>query len=349
MKSQLVPFILFLVLAGCASHTHTNTATQTYSLEQISHFHLADQCSIYNMQGKWVRRYPGTYCYFESDGHLLMTDTKVLEFYNKDMVKLWDLKGHFHHQINKTHDGDYLLMSSTVEKYRTSKTRFDKFIKVDRNGKVISTFSFYDHLKELTKGLSASDLDILAPFTWDQSNKSLADYEFSHANSFYEIPPNSSTESELAAGNFIINSVGFNRIIILDKELKNILRIIIPTSTLRHDVQVTADGDILIYSNAIEEKNIKAAIRIRTYPDMLEKWVYRRNVASLNSAICGGAQILNKDLMLFTEINSKKSKAIILDSASKTEIAEVELQDTLGSQQIKVQDLTRFLQFNRGI
>ena len=341
----------FIFLAFCL----ISCATPTQKTTKDNNLVLF--CNIFTMEGKLLRRDPGGMCAYEDDGHLLMSNTQnnELAFYNQRMQSLWKLPLHIHHQINKDSVGNFLVLTSESKIYREIKTRFDRLVKINKEGQIIGHFSFYEHQGELLEFLNKKRFNFYN-YNWDKENLNLGTSEISHANSFYEIQKNAKSDlyPELKAGNFFVNINILNLFIILDPTMTKIIKMIDrPSETdLMHDAQITKDGDILLYNNLISEIHPShSELQLYSYPDLKMKWSYTRKTDNFNYPYCGSLQLLGNDQMLFTDIRDTFSKAILLDMKSNQELKIINPEgwEKQGTQQIKMQDLSGFLKNNKGI
>ncbi|MBC7539769.1 MAG: hypothetical protein H7281_13190 [Bacteriovorax sp.] len=323
-------------------------------LDPQSRKHLILSCSIYNMNGKRLRRYPGSICVFEENGNLLLSNNQKneLSFFDPNMRILWKIPMHIHHQINKTSDGDFLILSSESKIYRNKKIRFDRLIKINLKGEIVASFKFYDHKKAILKNINKRKLPLFK-FGWDKDNQYLGEAETSHSNSFYEIPVNDKSQlfPELQAGNFIVNPNNNGWIMILDHSLTHILKFIKPPADRIHDVQITEKGEILLYNNQVHyTQQIYSELQIYSYPDQNIIWNYHRNSSDFNYPDVGGVQLLGNDELLFSDIHIDSFKAILLNYKTKKELKVIipEGYERLGAQQVKMQNLNSFLKLNKG-
>ncbi|MBC7711775.1 MAG: hypothetical protein H7177_00450 [Rhizobacter sp.] len=317
-------------------------------------------CRIFNNSGDLVRWYPGNTCYFEPDGHLLMyvPTFKNLYYIDKDLKVIWTQPIQSHHQINKTKNGDYLILSSELKNYQGKKVRFDNLLRINAAGITVAHFSFYEHVRELNSYLDKNESQ-LAIYDWDKEASEYGDFEYSHANSFYEISENAKSEkyNELATGNLIVNSINYNRTLILDKDLKTILKVIRFPTQMSHDVQITKDGDFIFFNNFTDQTPPKSRVEIWTYPELKLKWAYQRSSPDFFSPTRGGVQLLEKNLLIFSDfridrnnnVKSITSSGVFLDMKSGKELKEVQFKEKKFFQQVNFIELSQFLKNNQGI
>lgn len=329
----------------------TNQATPS---DQTNQQHLIIHCNIFNTSGALLRRFPGNLCLFENDGSLLMANNhnNELSFLDPKMRLLWKKPMHTHHQLNKASDGDFLVLSSETKIYRHRKTRFDRLLKINRAGEIVATFNFYDHKNEILNNMNRNKFQ-LYHFEWDENNQDLGIAEVSHINSFYEIPSNKKSHlfPELTAGNFIFNPNNGGLIMILDHNLTHILKFLRPPADRIHDVQITKNGEVLLYNNQVKYGHqIFSELQIYSYPEMKLIWNYHRDSNEFNNPSVGGVQLLDNNEMLFSDIHDDGTKSILLNLKTKKEIKVIAPEgfEKRPSQQVKMENLESFLKLNKG-
>jgi hypothetical protein len=224
-------------------------------------------CTIVDKSGRTVREYPGSLCHFFPDGKVLSGDRPGLTMYRADMSVIWKKNIDVHHQFNFTADGkNILVQSSSIHLFKKRKTRFDRLLVLDLGGKELKSYDLFEHLPEFEKLRP----DIYGDKVWTVSvgaeGGSLPSFEYSHVNSFYEIPVNSSSKKlpPFKAAGFIVNSNALAMTFVLDDKLKNILWSIAHTGagkyvTIRHDVHVLENGKLLFYENTWAGANGRAS------------------------------------------------------------------------------------------
>lgn len=341
---------LFLIIALCLNCL--STYAKQMATPNLSN--LIAQCNIYNGNGERLRRYPGLICVFEEDGYLLISSIRgnELSFLDPNMRVLWKIPMHTHHQINKTIDGNFLVLSSETKNYLNKKTRFDRLVKINRKGEIVASFSFYDHKDELLININKDKFEIF-PFDYDKENQDLGVIEISHANSFYEIPPNlkSKLYPELHTGNIIVNANSYGRVMILDAGMTHILKSFKQPSNTIHDVQITSEGNFLLYNNTVKNVNPSySEVQIYSYPGQLLLWNYHRGQKEFSYPYLGGVQLLGNDEMLFSDIREGSTKAVLLNMKTKKELKIIipEGFEKKRAQQVKMMDLSSFLKINKG-
>lgn len=215
----------------------------------------AVQCSIINSSVEVVQIFPGVVCAYLDDGTVVSGTMKDLSAFGPRMELKWKKSYDSHHQIGVGLKGDTLLvLSSSFHRYRKRLVRFDVLKVLDLQGNELKSLDLFDRLQEL----SPSDPKQLDPIELrpDERRRDDVKYEFTHANSFYEIAINKYSDQDhaFAAGNYLVNENHLGVVFVLDHALKSILKVI-PTQRFAreglHDVQLLPSGELFFYNNAV--------------------------------------------------------------------------------------------------
>lgn len=256
-------------------------------------------------------------CLFMDDGRFLSASKDSLRLFSPAKEILWEMKGHFHHQLNFSIDKKRILaLSSEVVKRGKTSQRDDVFLIVDLAGNVLHRESFYPHMMNHN----------LAPLLWSRGGplKDVgADNETSHINSIYEIPANAYDQSVpwLKAGNIIVNSTGLG-VFIFTPDLKNILhqkRFDFSLNHMVHDVQITPDGDYFFFNNWVKTPQKSPISAVQKFNEPQNKMTFDFQASPpemFYSAVCGGVQEIDDIIFFSHNVNgayfySKKKKTIL--------------------------------------
>ncbi len=312
---------------------------RTFALEYVV------GCSIQNEKLEVIRKYYGHICSFLPDGRFLVISRGGLSLVTSSNEVQWTIKGYFHHQINLAQNGKIILaLSSKVKTVNGKRIRFDKLLRINFNGHVVSEFdmSKYPLIFKPWEGKMKND------------NEEEVDGEASHFNSFYEIPNNkiSIANSAFSPGHLIANSLIYG-IFIFDSALNKILRQFKYENSNNHtvhDVQVEKDGFLLIYNNKNKNnKNLSLFSSIDVYNPVEKKLVfhYAANPPELfYSDHCGGAQRLENGDILYSDL---EHRIFTIDKDEKLKLTKEIKTDLFHLQQVKAYDLSSFLKNNAGI
>lgn len=296
-------------------------------------------------------------CVFLDDGSYISADDKGIRRISTTSAKLWEVQGNYHHQINLTHDRQRILtISSTL--FRDSK-REDRFQVMSLEGKIlaetkISDFFLRSHLGDLAIKIEKTVV-----------GKKEVELEYSHFNSFHEIPPlqtKGKRPTWLAPGNLVLNGINHG-FFVLSPDFSEILHREKLKNSLNHhvhDVQITKRGTLLYYNNVVIEKNKRITNILggsqmeKRYSgiyeiDPVNQRIIRKFEASPEQMfyawVCGGIQELDDSTWLFNHFlngtyfyNHKKKKVINSIISVNADYFKNEI-----TQQVNAYDLSKFL------
>jgi len=322
MRSHTKYSILGLILTGffvlpSLSFSEGQHRPKKISSQKIwNQLHYVDGCRVYDSQGKLMRDFPGRYCLFLDDGRFISSGKNLILF-DRDRSKVWEIPGHFHHQMNFTRDKKHILvLSSEVETINEKQVRADVFLKISLKGEIVARLStkkiFEDHK--------------IQPISWPfvSSGSSLkADLEISHFNSIYEIGSNRLEKSDrrFAAGNILINSAGVGAFILDAAMTKSLYFSKFPQSDGHrvHDLQLTEDGEFFFFNNHNSDQK-RGPYSSIDFMDPIRLVTRKRFTTKpkefFYAPIRGSAKMIDADLILVSD--SIRGKFII--SKSKMEL-----------------------------
>lgn len=295
-------FILLLLLAGCSTFKQPDLGTMLSS----AGYQIVIGCNLHDLNGNIIRSYPGTDCFYENDGSLLIYDGEKFELsrFDKDMKKLWSIKKHFHHNIKKMSSGNYLLNSSEFKRFgKYKKVRFDQVLELSTDGKIIKKFSFYDYF------LNLPGANFIRPdkTSWD---KSLGTFlENTHLASSYEIPFDIKRDGKVLypKGSIIVTMNGnLQGVRILNSSFTKILdHIRLAHRSTLHDGQFVSSSRLMFMKNTTYPHPISMAEQasIKFY-DVFEKRIKEEIHLDLYALYTGGAQLIDNEILFITDSNS---------------------------------------------
>ncbi len=296
-------FLLFLIiLYSCL----------TYAKNANKLPHNVIECSIFNNSGELLWDLNNAWCAFFSDGSLVAASRNEVRYLNKNMSVEWTKKTPIHHQLNLSENkSEILVMTTEYHRFRNKMVAFDRLEVLDRQGKLIKYFSFYENRSALLDLVKAQkDVPLWAVDEKRRRRKDVA-WEFSHANSFYEMGPNKASikNKVFNAGNYLVNSNLLNLILVLDKDLKKILWSVEHSQPVGgennlHDVQMQTNGKFLVYANRGTVKKYSTIDEID--PLTLEqKVIYKENPPErFFATVCGGVQRINTNQLLISDVTN---------------------------------------------
>ncbi len=328
--------------------------------------HYLLECEIYNSELTLVRRLPGEFCSFNADGSFMSATGENLMFYAKDGRQVWKKKIHAHHEIGRTQNGeDYLVMSSElrpVQSKNNELVRFDVLYIINRNGEILKKFSYFDNREQFRPDLWQKAERGIYEFNWSKSAFAGLKWEFSHTNSFYEIPKQEKVNALEAfrEGNFIVNSNGFGVIFILNKEMTKVLwqdSYFRPPSRNLHDIVPLSNGRFMVFNNDSDGFGKKVS-SIDEYDPVRRKivWTFRRNPATdFFKQYGGGVQVMKNDDVQFNDVDRDGRNVLIRINRRGRELERKIFsggsrgESVQWVQQIKYHDVGEFLRNNRSL
>lgn len=307
------------MLFGCSIVPQQSNQTNVYADPEsvVSHYDMWVQngCTLFRRHE--IKSFPGERCIFLDDGKFVSSTKKEIRMFSPGKEILWEIKGHFHHQVNLSEDKQRILaLSSDIVVRDEKKVRDDVVVILNLDGKIIARERIYPHL---VSERTAKVRKMIQENPLDPEVK----YESSHFNSIYEIPENKYSKEIpwLQAGNIIINSTGIG-VYVLTPNLKKIIHHkVFPFSFLHsiHDVQITPEGEYLIFNNKVTNSRGARISAIQKYNEPEDKLTldFRASPQEIfYSPYCGGVQDLG-DVIFFSHVfnggylYSKGEKTII--------------------------------------
>jgi hypothetical protein len=310
------------------------------------------RCSIFDVKRELIRSYPGYICAFAKDGSWVSYSDRRLTYYSPGNEVSWSQPGPYHHQVKFSEDErSVLTLGSQVIKG----IRHDTVVKINLSGRIEKAFRFYDHQQDLLRWAGR-------PVGWKFPMKDPqlpgVNWEFSHANAIYELPPNplEKTQAAFKAGNYIVTISNLGLIVILDRDLTGILwhfRHPESVKNIIHDSQLLPDGRLLVYNNTYGDVQQWQSV-MEEFDPLTGKLLWRHKPADKFAAFAGGGiQKLANGGYLFSDTSSA-GRVVQISPAGKQEWVwinpfEIPAQENpLYIQEAKNINLSGFLKRNSG-
>ncbi len=218
-------------------------------ISDLEHFVVG--CEISDQNFRRLRVFFGDMCIFLEDGSYISGSERGVSLVLANGTVAWQRSDILpHHQINLSNDGKSVLILNyeRVPDFICGITKSVSFVVLNlKSGATEREYSVWKRkeyfYKELNFHLGRSQIQ-------PPSN---VECFYGHMNSFYEVPSNSNQNKfeYLKPGNYIVNGSG-GHILFFDHLMTKIVYKM-KTSDLfegdLHDVQVTGEGKILVYSN----------------------------------------------------------------------------------------------------
>ncbi len=262
--------------------------------------HLQNGCHIFDSDGVFVKTFPGMNCIFLEDGSFLSASFTSLRRIAVNGSILWEIPGHFHHQLNLSYDKNRALALASVIKPKTDGRYFreDLFLVISLEGKILAQTQASAFMPE-----TVSKLEFPLHSVWISPFKEIPSFETTHFNSFFEVPPQSFS-STLKEGDFIVNSVQLG-VFVLSSDLKvlrshRVLKGSVDHSI--HDVQVSSKGTFLLFNNDVAGKNWKRSA-LQEIDPVTDKVIWEfgsEGGMTFYTAAGGGIQRLDQRYILYS-------------------------------------------------
>ncbi len=337
--------VLFVVGILCVLGLGTLTLTYHYFFTTIplrlTGYSLQLGCALYDTRLEKRRSYPGWTCLFVPDTDLVISsDEKSTYALRRSGQLVWQQPIGLHHQISLAHDGKSVL--SLGHELRTegkARVRYDTAVQLDLLGRVMKEFRFSQHAEKLfSLHPSHPKRTTPPPLEWGAPLRSSPKYdvEEAHANSIYEIGPNAleATQPAFRRGNYIVNFYRPPITVILDGNMKEILWTFSDIENVGpqisasgfHDVQVLANGNLLVYLNYDYTCNHgRSSLREINPLTRAREWTFcPTSQPILIGGAMGGVQLLGNGLVLTSQSNqvssSKVQSHVVVGDSSTQEI-----------------------------
>lgn len=336
----LIPLAL-VILVACA-HVPDKVSVATPGQVNWQSFWVQNGCHLYF--GESLKSYPGQFCIFLDDGSFISATGTSMRRFSPSQEILWEVPGHYHHQLNLSPDKKRILtLSSAVTSQNGKRVRKDTFLIFDLDGKLLHKTDA-DSIVKQTK---------VKPVFLDHTPELQvvkADLESSHFNSIYEIPENAYSKSVpwLAKNNIIVNGT-FQGVFILSPDLSKVLKRVLVEGyeyANFHDVQISPDGTLLYFNNRTVDPQYVRFSTVQKY-DLITKKLTMEFRASPREAFyspaCGGVQEVG-DLIFFSHITAGG----FLWSPAKNEMVKAipgtngNAKEVRPTQQLKLIDVEKF-------
>ena len=253
-------------------------------------------CSIFDSNGKILKKYLGWVCAFFPNGNMILGDGFTLTFYDPKMNPIWSKDVHTNYIAYSEEDQTGLVIASNIIK---DTVRLDRLEIYDKNGKLQKHFDFQ---KSHSLGSYLQ--------TWDMPAFPKVKEGITLIDAFYRIDKNSSKLAWLKEGNYVANEA-FGKIYIFDSRLQKIVHSIDTRKWDRNnlrDVQVISSGNFLVYNSG----NIQNGTKFTTLEELDPHtgntvWAFRASPpTSFYGDYQGNVQRLTNGNLLYSVIMDEK-------------------------------------------
>jgi hypothetical protein len=367
VKSLVVKSLVLILLSACAHSEKKVTPPLPAPLALPALPHVKSGCRVYDLAGHPIRSFAGSQCLFFKDGSYLVGSERDLALIDANQETKWKHSLFTNHILTETSHGDFLVNASEIHKLGRKRVRYGVLHKFSHDGRELGRFSMYDHRKEFLDFLHEAEAKALKSFGWEIDVFPDVKFEFSHINSYYEIPNYGPQQIEgLRPGSIIVNTIfPKNVIFVISPDLSRIeslhlFEIPQVDITMTHDVQVLPNGHVLLYNNlnsvrptVFGKATFSSLDEFDPSRDWKLVWRYTEHpTRKFASPFCGGVQLLDNGHIFFSDISGQKHRVREIERSGK-DVLDVELPippgevgGFIGMQDAKRVDLTEFLKNN---
>ncbi len=220
---------------------------------------------LIDMNGMVVHTWPVVHSQLAEilpNGHLLADDYghRLYELL-PDGGQVWSWEHNYHHDFSVQPDGKIVALickyEPVVEGYYVpdhtpDHMRTDVVVEISREGDILWSFSFSEHLEELC---AASGLSLPVSYVGERPDGSVAEYgtaDWAHTNTIEVLPDTSlgRSDSRFRAGNLLFSFRALDIIGIIDREKEEMVWAWgLGELDGQHQPTMLADGNILIFDN----------------------------------------------------------------------------------------------------
>lgn len=253
-------------------------------------------CSLFDMNGKLLKKYLGWTCAFFPNGRMLLGDGFTLTYYDEKMNPIWSRDMHTHHMI--TYDQAARTATVIASHILNGSQRYDRLEVYDIEGRLLAQFEF-----------QPKDSVAVTPQNWDFPAFPYVKTSHTMVESFYRIGKNDSKLPYLREGNFIVYEASgtlyfFGSALKLEKKV-NVREVGLHPEI--RDVQVTPAGNLLMYDSGNEKDGKKFTSLIEVTPETWKTvWRYEASPPeSLYGKYEGNVQLLPNGHFLFSVVTDE--------------------------------------------
>jgi hypothetical protein len=299
MYLKLKTVLLALLTCSLLACAHSYKVSSE-NIAELAAFppHIEVNCRIYNKLGEQLRTYPGSFCIYEDSGELIMADKNKVTRYDKKLKPLWEKTfNYIHHQFRKSAvTGNILFIDSELEKKEQQNFRHDVLKIIDENGRTLKSVNLKNVLIQIEKRGHKINSAVEADWFKNVAGPDTSYYENTHINSFYELYETVNGKTELFG--YVANCFHQDMVIILDKDLKQVVRVIDTGVRALHDVQ-PFNQKLVFYQNRDSKLHEEFSAKIVAYSFASNSFetIYKPANKKFTALACSSVQMLDTTYM----------------------------------------------------
>lgn len=311
------------------------------------------ECSLFDLSGKILKKYPGYYCAFLKDGSWVSMGIESLSYYSPTDELIWQKIKPYHHMVKADFSEKYIVaLSEEGKDVFGCNTRFDTVEKIElKTGKELK-YSLVD----IVKKINFSSVSLFIKKIKIKFENKTYDCDTTHVNSISQISTeNSNARMGLVAGDWLVNLRGWDTLISLDVNSGKLSAQFRSKNLIdSHDIHMFDRNNFLIYFNSMPE---------------LSGMNYKTQIASMNvstgevtrlspkrldfyQTTWGGVQKIDNDwLISYYDKHGYSVNLLDKDFKVKNHFIPFPSKDKVGTgfQDAKIVNLESFLKNYRGV
>ncbi|MBC7540426.1 MAG: hypothetical protein H7281_16500 [Bacteriovorax sp.] len=285
------------------------SVTENYKhFRKISNAFVID-CTIFDSKMIPLIHNSSNLCHFFKSGEVaefIVEDGQgFIILLDENGIQKWKRPYIVHHIMRASHDEKTLYFLSLEKKFiRGVEAKFDKIIALDiSTGNELSSWNVFDYTDQLEAEIKKyPPLRICLPYRLMNKDKGEINNEYTHFNSINLITNES---KEFAKDDLIVNS-GRGFVIFFDRDLKPIRQLFwinLMWDVNVHDVQLTKDGNLLMYKNWDFNERF-SSLEIVSLKNNEKLWKYNKDPEGreFKAEGFGSVQLLDDGSFLYSDM-----------------------------------------------
>lgn len=311
-------FLCLIFLSACATQPQPVLAPfdQWFSDKSV---YIKKSCQFIDLNMNLQRALPALHCLPTPNGILMATRTSFFAFDNNLKNHLWKYDGFYvHHQLNTSEINDDILTlkSEYTQEADGRQLRNDVLVVLNKKGQIKKSFDFGSYFKKINADIPPAENN------WTTDGLSGKSIEKSHFNSFRELYKTINGEKNQTG--YLAFDAQQNKVYILDKNLKKVVRVL-PFNTKRaHDVRQFSENELIYFLNEDSNEPLPRQSKIEIYDMRTDQTrvLYKSDQIKTVYRACGSVQQLPHN-QLFIHYNRCKETLKGADQNSYFELVDL--------------------------